>query len=726
MPVAVVVCARCDRPADSRGRRRQPDGLVCSACVSRRRRGDEHAANIAEITAAVAAIETDVPAGALVDAVGAAAPGLRESGRLVRALAAEPDALTSGGSSAPMIVTRLVEALRGVGATRVRLPTCVACGRSAWLTRRHDGSRICGPCADARHLESCVVCGRDRPVGLRHRDGTATCNTCCVHDPRTQSRCDGCGEPGVISRRLADGTGLCRACWGRPLITCADCGREARCYDGLRRGHPRCSACGRRREDCTRCDRTSARVVARLPGGPVCYTCWERALLAKASCGGCGRLRRPDPRHVGAPRCSDCSGFPPLQVCHDCGDETRIYEANRCRRCVLRRRVDALLVGADGAIPDELEPLADALAATTPAKAGLRWIATPETADLLRSLAVGHVALSHAALDELTDTKIVRHLRAVLVAAGVLDARDENLARLDAWIAERVAAVDGVEDRHIIDTYATWWVLRRHRQRGQRRPTGSTRSGRRHITVAIALLTWLRAHDRALDTATQADIDLWAATSSDSRRRAGHDFLRWATKHRLVHDVDITRRPDPLPAAYPDPTIAERAEQARRLLHDDDVSLTDRVAGLLVILYAQSLSAIVRLTVDDVTAADNVVLIRLGRDPIELPEPLGVLVARLASDRAGRATVAADPGRWLFPGGHPGRHLHPGTLGQRLIAQGLRAGAWRTNALLDLASDTPLVVLAHLLGLHTSTAYRWLQAAGGDWTNYAADRMRSG
>lgn len=721
---SVAVCGRCGRPA-GKARRRLSDGLVCSACFGRQRRADQHDTALAEIAAIVATVEPGVAAAQLGGAIAVAAPGLRESGRLVRALRAEPDALTSGGSVAPAVVTRLVEALQAVGATRVRLPTCGDCGRSNRLRQRHAGRRICGSCASARHLELCAVCGRIRPVGLRNDDGTATCDSCRVRDPRTQSLCDGCGKLGVISRRLADGTGLCRRCWGRPIVTCADCGRRARCY-GVLRGHPRCDTCGRRREDCTRCARPGAPVAARLPDGPVCYTCWEQALVAKGVCGGCGQLRRPDPRHAGAPRCSDCAGLAPLQVCGHCGDETRIYEDNRCRRCVLARRVDALLGDADGAVRGELEPLRDALAASHPPKAGLRWIARAETAELLRGLGAGRVALSHAALDELADTKVVRHVRAVLVAAGALEGRDENLARLEAWIGTQVAAVKVPDDRHIIDTYATWWVLRRFRQRAQRRPTDDTSAARYTITVAIALLAWLRAHDRALDTARQADIDLWAATTSGSGRRAGHDFLRWAKKHRLVCDIAITRRPEPLPGPHPNPALAERAEHARRLLHDDDLVLADRVAGLLVILYAQTVSAIVRLTVDDINVASDVVSIRLGREPIELPEPLGTLVSRLASDRSGHATVAADPGRWLFPGGHPGRHLDPETLRKRLQSQGLRARAWRTNTLLDLATDTPIVVLAHLLGLHTRTAYRWLQAAGGDWTNYAADRMRSG
>ena len=698
---------------------------MCSACFARERRSVEHAANVVEIAAAVTAVEPALAAGVLAEAICGAAPGLRESGRLVRALRAEPDALISGGSVAPAVVDRLVEALQAASGTHVRLPTCVACGSSTWLSRRHGGNRICAPCAGAYHVELCVGCGRSRPVGGRRPDGAATCRGCSLRDRSRRTRCDRCGKLGAIVRRLPDGTGLCQPC-SRPVITCADCGRQARCYGGIRAGHPRCSVCVRLRVDCARCGKPGVAATARLPDGPVCSTCWERALLAKATCDGCGRLRRPDPRHPGdAPRCSDCAGLAALQVCGDCGDESRNYEENRCRRCVLRRRVDKLLAGPDGTIPIELVPLADTLAATEPAKTGLRWIATPKTADLLRALASGRLAATHAALDEQGDPKVIGHLRSVLVSAGVLAPRDENLACFEAWIAEQVAAIDVAEDRHIVDTYATWWVLRRYRQRAQGQHTEDTSSGRSNIVTAATLLAWLRAHERSLADATQADINLWAVTVSGSRRRAGHDFLRWATKQRLVEDLAITRRPEPLPTAHPDPAIAERTELARRLLNDDEVPLSDRVAGLLVVLYAQAVSDIVLLTASDVTVTGDTVSIRLGRDPIELAEPFSTLVTRLASHRAGRAAVAADPGGWLFPGGRPGRHLQPERLRLRLRAQGLRARTWRTNALLDLASDTPLVVLADLLGLHTRTASRWVQAAGGGWTNYAADRIRS-
>jgi hypothetical protein len=48
--------------------------------------------------------------------------------------------------------------------------------------------------------------------------------------------------------------------------------------------------------------------------------------------------------------------------------------------------------------------------------------------------------------------------------------------------------------------------------------------------------------------------------------------------------------------------------------------------------------------------------------------------------------------------------------------------AARNGALLHLAGEVPPVVLADLLGISINNAVRWVQAASGDWSTYAADR----
>lgn len=51
---------------------------------------------------------------------------------------------------------------------------------------------------------------------------------------------------------------------------------------------------------------------------------------------------------------------------------------------------------------------------------------------------------------------------------------------------------------------------------------------------------------------------------------------------------------------------------ARRLLHDETLKPEDRLAGLLLHLYAQWPAAISRLTVDHIEEADGTVRVHLG------------------------------------------------------------------------------------------------------------------
>lgn len=78
----------------------------------------------------------------------------------------------------------------------------------------------------------------------------------------------------------------------------------------------------------------------------------------------------------------------------------------------------------------------------------------------------------------------------------------------------------------------------------------------------------------------------------------------------------------------------ERWEVARRLLNDPSIPTEDRVAGLLVLLYAQTASSIHRLTTDRVTRDEDHVLIHLGDRPIRLPAPLDKLMLELVASRA--------------------------------------------------------------------------------------------
>ena len=49
----------------------------------------------------------------------------------------------------------------------------------------------------------------------------------------------------------------------------------------------------------------------------------------------------------------------------------------------------------------------------------------------------------------------------------------------------------------------------------------------------------------------------------------------------------------------------------------------------------------------------------------------------------------------------------------------------RRAALLSLAAQLPAAVLAGLLGLHETTAAKWMHQAAGDWSHYAAELART-
>ena len=169
----------------------------------------------------------------------------------------------------------------------------------------------------------------------------------------------------------------------------------------------------------------------------------------------------------------------------------------------------------------------------------------------------------------------------------------------------------------------------------------------------------------------------------------------------------------------------DRLAAIRRLLHDDTLDLRDRVGGLLVLVFAQPLSRILTLTTDHVAFSGRQVAIRLGSEPLELPEPLAQLVATLARERPARATTAvARDTRWLFPGMRLDAPLSEEHYRQRLKKIGVTALPARTAAIASLAASMPPAILADLLGISEASAADWSALAGGDWARYAAHASR--
>jgi hypothetical protein len=493
-------------------------------------------------------------------------------------------------------------------------------------------------------------------------------------------------------------------------------GHQAGLPDLLAAVHRRVRPCGQDRPP-----------TALWPEGPVCDTCYTTALRRRGTCRACGQQRRlVSPPGPGAGTCADCAGLLVTHACALCGTEDKLFEKGRCARCSLRQRTAALIREArpeTSGVPAALNSVAEAITAARTPYSALNWLRTGAAAAILADVAAGRTALTHQALDDHPRQRAADYLRHMLVAGGVLPARDEALARTERWSRDVLAGIDHPADRRLLQAYLTWRVLRRLRRRSEASPGPRTPAGqsRHQVHVAVTFLAWLRQHDLTLASCRQGDVETWLATGPaayDAR-----DFLTWAAGRKNCQELDI---PQPQRKTGTATSPDQRWELISRLLHDDTLDLTDRAAGGLLLLFGQHLSRTAVMTTRQIITRDDGVHVRFGKHEILIPDSLGRILTELA--RTGRThtgigSPAISP--WLFPGGMPGQPITPSRLGQRLRTIGIRALPGRRAALIDLAAHLPAAVLADTLHLSPGTAVRWTRQAGADWNRYAADIARS-
>ena len=679
------VCAGCGntRQVAFRDRQGRPR---CSKCPDQDTRDP-----LLVLVEVITMTDPGLPAEAVTAAIEATVTKQAHLQKLAWLLHDKPELLTGDGAKAPFpVVLRLIDALCENGATRIRRPACPRCRRVVTLSKQRDGLRICRNCCARARAVPCTKCGTLREPGARDGQGRPLCPYCLVSDPVNLEECVRCQRRRRVSTRTSQGP-VCATCNPRDILTCSSCGRTAPCTVSKITGQPRCGACARS---------------------------WAR-------CSKCGQLATARAGTRDAPLCGDCAVPGPdfFKTCPACGSTGRLI-AGACRRCHLRQRLGELLADSTGNVRPELQALHQTLAAASRPAAVLTWLSSGTPQTMLTELAAGLRPLTHAALDELPASKPLTHLRSVLVAAGTLPARDEHFVQLERWTTQTVAGRADPQEKEILHRYAVWHVLRRlrHRIRSTRATHGQAGVARRNIAAAVTFLNWLAARDLTLATCPQADLDQWTAGASTSQRGHTGHFIRWARNQKLTSlDFPATRWAGPSRVI----DTEGRWAQARHLLHDDTLKPGDRVAGLLVLLYAQQPATISRLTLGHVQPSSGEVHLRLGREPVILPEPLASLVLRLVATRQGHATTG-DQGTspWLLPGGRPGQPISPDRLNERLHQIGIRPGPARSTALFQLATELPAAILARMLGIHIDVAVAWQRASTGDWMSYAADVSR--
>ncbi|WP_203338139.1 hypothetical protein [Nocardioides limicola] len=635
----------------------------------------------------------------------------------------------------PKLVGELIYAAIEAGIDGLVSPGCALCGRPRTLFHNHgDGQRICTTCYSRLRVATCSNCGRDgQRIKVHDDEGRPVCARC--HErAQAPDLCAGCGKLRRLKRSSVDGLSYCRGCQARraPTERCSICGQDSRVNARATDGGAVCTTCYTKTRTATDvCDECgtigplNARADGRSGAGKnLCGRCYRHP---KRGCGICGRVRRVALRATDTSPdiCPTCYQAPVID-CSVCGQSGLGRRATKngkpwCFACQATEYVDSLLATADGAMPPKLKDVRDVLVARAGAPSLVSNWRSTQSLRLLARLAEQPDAINHKTLDEEGNRFSAHYLRALLVATGVLPERDEQAARLDRWVTELLAGVEDLNQRKILTRYARWHVIARARpdRHGQLRPAVADRC-RQEIRMAQRFLIHLDERGANLAHCRQMDIDSWITGRQGMKVR----FLNWLQADGELAEVNLPVLAGP---QGPGATIDQDQQWAlvRRMLHDPtSASIEDRAAACLVLLYAQHVTTIVALTVDDIELTSSGTYLNLGTEPVELlPDVADLITALPIAKPFGAARTLADP-KWPFPGKRAGHHQHSKSLMGRLNRLGIITRASRNTAMLHLAATVPPAVFASLVGIDVGTATRWAEHAGGNWTRYAAERSR--
>ena len=678
---------------------------------------------------------------------GVAAVGVKRD-RLVR-LALECELFGAGWVADPapasVLFANFYDALRALGAG---LPprSCGQCGQVKRLTGRLDGLICCQPCYRAGHLKACDRCGKLASLEVRRADESRLCRACAKRLEELAAICVECGRLRPIGCRTPEGPMCSRCHRARGVDVCSVCGVESecrspgskkaicvRCYAAARRdtcrrcGRERecrfagtekaiCVPCTRRREACSVCGHVTFPARRTEEGAPICWACIPRIVEA---CAGCGRDCRVSSRIDGSPFCLRCARANPatFRDCYRCGTHGRLHRRRWCDRCFADDKIRELLT--------------DALVAGNPALARLReqcLKADPHrtleafkrnvTIAKLRDALGGTAPLTHELLDGLGSLAQLGPVRALLVEHGVLPPRDELLVRFERWSRQIADTIRDSADRRTFDRFVRWRHLRELRDRGRPITRGQSTGRREELRLIIALLSWLDDRGETFAKLDQARLDLWLTSKPRTPRRV-EPFLRWAADNRICPRlrVPVSGKPTRTPVGATD---EERRELFGAILRAGEVDPRTRLAGALLVLFGIRVVRLRMLRVSDIIEDDGRVTIRLGPDPLQLPEEVAPL-AIAARDRRDVPRLLSDAGEdeWLFPGQHHGTPITPEALTKRLRAIGIHARMVRTGALVSLVQEVPAPVISRLTGLHVTATTRWAETASASHARYS-------
>lgn len=483
-----------------------------------------------------------------------------------------------------------------------------------------------------------------------------------------------------------------------------------------RRGRPRTAGDAH----CDRCGRSAGKLRTRWPEGGICGTCFHTAVRTTGTCPRCNHHGMLPGLDGDQPICRHCAEIPTDLDCHRCGTEAEHYRRGGiCARCALRDDLTALLAPGDARVQPKLRELVEVLCAVDRPESIHTWKRRPAVQTLLAGLGDGTVELTHDALDSAdSGGKTAEHLRDLLLHHGLLPGRDRDLARFQTWLVTRIETTEPAWARRILERYGRWHhvrAIRRQLAEG-RNAQARVHLAKQEITEIGRLLAWLHENDTTLADCTQAHLDRWI-TTGPSTRSFVRPFLAWARRHRLAPTgVELARR-----HARTTPTVTDeqRFDWLRRCLIGEADTLAYRVAGVLLLLYAQPLVRVAALRRDQIVATPAGPALLLGDEPVAIPHPFAELLEQHLGNLPHSRTTNTE-NSWFFPGVRAGQHLHPNTIAIRLRTLGIDLRGSRNSALRDMVERAPAPIVASQLGYADVTMERHAERAAQPDERYAA------
>jgi len=264
--------------------------------------------------------------------------------------------------------------------------------------------------------------------------------------------------------------------------------------------------------------------------------------------------------------------------------------------------------------------------------------------------------------------------------------------------------------RHLAPPAADQAVSRRRHPGARHHPHRQT-----GITVAAQLLTHLHSNDIAAGAAAQADLDAWLA-SGPSTRYTARTFVRWAVATRRLPALTFPHRKTRSSA-----TLDQ--QQRLRLLNScfgqATAPVAHRVAGILLLLYAQPVTRISRLRTADVSDNGHDMAITFDTEAVPVLPPIAQLLRQHVGDRPNMQTAANPTSPWLFPGLRAGQPLTADRMNHQLRNLGIPLRQARNSALRQLVQDMPPAVAARTLGYSQHVVQHHAEQAAVFFNSYA-------